>query len=483
MTKLTYKALAVSTLISMIATSLTACRSSTQDQPSSVDNKDGIVVNIPPGGLYEEGDISIEPVDAPEGADTQTYSISGNPYDITAPGEYFRLPVEMEIPYDPSLLPENRTEAEVFPAYYFDGVWYRVDGEVDTESKTIKVATLHNGIWDWAWDKVDNWAGPEKAFFCDNSSAEKLSQARNNAEQARLELLSILEDAEMRVEEIDAPTDHVVELVLGEMKKEGTVFVLKGLAEVFRGKTAVRFIFGGKSAVIHIGGTKIATLLSGGATAINALGIVGTSIVFYKQAEAIGETSAQIYRIATAYKRFKEAKALVWGLENGCHVLSMPPEYEETLKEYYTAIPIDQTIDGPHELDLDFSLYQDLNDIANPLGLTPEELANSGTHVYEVESSEISIEWYGEKYAAEYTGNMFETTVREMAFSDDQVSWLGTDIFTRTGPNTYQGTTIISSSDLTTGPAILVFSLEGFTWTAYNNEGVLIITYTYRLMD
>lgn len=363
MKKFTFKALVVFTLLSITAPSLAACAPEPTKPPPEVEVIDEVIVHIPDGGMYEEGEVSIERVDVPQGADTQTFRISGNPYDISVPGEYFRLPVEIEIPYNPNLLPENRTEAEVFPVYYFEGVWYRAEGEVDSSNNTIRVTTLHNGEWDWAWDIVDNWAGPEKVYFCENNSEDNLRQARENAEQARLDLLNIIEDAEMKVEEIDAPTDYVVDLVGDNLKEEGAVFILEGLAEVFRGKTSVRFIFGGKSAVIHIGGTKIATLLSGGATAIKTLGVVGTAIVFYKQGEAIGETSAQIFRIATAYKRFKEAKALVWGLENGCYVLSMPPEYEETLKDIYAEIPIDQTTGNPIELDLEFSMYSDLENV------------------------------------------------------------------------------------------------------------------------
>lgn len=474
MKKLTYKALTVLTVVSMTATALTACRSSTTVPTSSVDNKDGVVVHIPSGGLYEEGDVSIEPVDAPEGADTQTYTISGNPYDITAPGEYFRLPVEMEIPYDPSLLPENRTEAEVFPVYYFEGIWYRADGEVDTQSKTIKVATLHNGLWDWAWDKIDNWAGPEKAFFCDNSNVENLRQARENAEQARLELLSTIEDAEMKVEEIDAPTDHLVDLVLDEMKREGVVLVLESLAEVFKGKTAIRFIFGGKSAVIHIGGTKIATLLSGGAAAIKVLGVTGAAIVFF-EAKAIGETSAQIYRIASAYKRFKEAKALVWGLENGCQVLSMPPEYEQTLKEYYAAIPIDQTIDRPHELDLDFSLYQDPNDITGLLGLTPEERVNEGRHWYSFLGEDLCGPGFPDIEGAEFIITFSNDLVTIERIDTDEYYWKHT--YQEIESNVYQQIDLDPKGNLT---ILIEFFINGFHLIRIE-EGTNCGKYTWTL--
>ncbi len=328
-----------------------------------VEGPSGLWITIPPDGLYEDIELQVDQVEPPEAADAQTFLLPEETvFEITATGDgVFRLPVEIVIPYSPTQIPDNRSEADVFPVFYSDGTWFRTEGWVDKEANVLHVYTLHNGFWSWAVDPiVENWPeGPKHDFFCEQGQdLEMLAKARALMRDRNEELKWVLEDAKFRVEEAKAPTEDILNFAINLLET--------GYAEAWSIShgSALASQVGGKAAVISIEGTKVGSWIIGGLESGLTLYTYGLgAVVIYKEAYAIGDVSAQIYRIDQAYKRWKEAEALVKVLEDGCTVRNLPPDLAQALDKYVEILAAEETTGVPTSLDFTASAYEDPRDV------------------------------------------------------------------------------------------------------------------------
>jgi len=306
-----------------------------------IEHASGLTVTIPPGGLYQDDVVEVRQVRPAGDAERGSYVVPEEMvYEVELEGEdAFRLAADVAIPYDPALLPEGESEAEIFPVFLFGDTWYRAEGGVvDQEANVVRVTTLHNGLWSWAVDTEANFDEEMNGFFCDASdNATVLAAAWAEYQQRQAEMMAVLAEAEVRIEEINAPTDDVVALVNNFAVGKGIGLWIKqaiGFIEAVGG--------GGRDGYIVAGGQRVGVLLGRVATAYNAIGIAATAAMFYHEGEALGETAGQTLRPYLAYERWKESRTLVWALENACDVDSMAPEDLEMLNDYYGALPLDE---------------------------------------------------------------------------------------------------------------------------------------------
>src|SRR3990172_8092290 len=249
----------------------------------------GLTIYIPPAGLYQDSDISITEVDLPAAVDEQTFVLPDKKaYEIQVSGEgSFAHPVEIAIPYDPSLLPANMVEAGIFPVYLYEGTWYRLEGTVDQENNVVRLLTVHNGFWSWAVDTiVENITGDTRTFFCEEGEdLGTVEEARAEFERRHRELLQTLQRTQLKMEEIEDP--KVAEDVAMFLVGQETQFIVSNeLARVAE--------LGGHDVILTIGGRRIGMWLGNISTAMNVVGVAINGIQLLVRASELGDALFQV---------------------------------------------------------------------------------------------------------------------------------------------------------------------------------------------
>lgn len=356
--------LIVSALI--VAIVLTGCASAAPAEPRIetdpeggvvISDSSGVTLSIPPDGLYQSAELVITGEEVPADADTKTFFFPDDEaFSIELEGDdAFRLPVEIAIPYDEGLLPEGSVEAQIFPVYLYEGEWYRQEGTVDQEANVVKVLTVHNGIWDWAVDLAENITDDTANFFCiEGQDLPTLEEAIEEENLRWIELADTLDRTQMNMEEIEEPD---IALDVGEflLDEEASFIVSNELAKFAE--------FGGRDALIRIGNQRVGMWLGRLGSAVSIVGLAQNGFYIFNQAYKLGDASYQVYDLLRAYGRWREAKAIVFALKNGCMVQNMHPEDAAALEAYYRALPIDQTLARPAQLDLSISAVSETNEL------------------------------------------------------------------------------------------------------------------------
>jgi len=118
----------------------------------------GATLKIPPGALAADTTVSIKRVapDATNGGDFELGTSAGERFQVDLGGRTLNQQALLEIPFDPSLLPQGTDASQVFLAYY-DGTaeqWVYAGGMVDTQKNVIILPITHASWWNpftWNW--------------------------------------------------------------------------------------------------------------------------------------------------------------------------------------------------------------------------------------------------------------------------------------------------------------------------------------------
>jgi len=323
-------------------------------------------VHIPPGGLYEDVVISIIE-NMSVSRDSENYEIPGKVFQVEGPkDEVFKQPIEIGIPYDPSSLPSNRSEDDIFPVMMIEGVWYRAEGYVDKDNNVVHAITLHNGDWSWAYDKAAEWIGEIVSFFREESETpENLSDALALLEQREIELQRVWEESSMRIDST-VSSEEILFFIEDTLKGEVAKIIIHA-------STAPAIGLAGKAGVLYVGNVPVGVIMTTGAAAgmalIKAVGIAGGLVLVVKLARDNVVALDATLKLELAIQRLIEAKAIIWVLQNP-EAVTISPEYQIALNDYYAALQISQTTSMPLELDLAISAYDDPVDTAAKVGWT-----------------------------------------------------------------------------------------------------------------
>jgi len=103
----------------------------------------GFEIIIPPNAISDTGKLQVEPITLT--AEQEPQDRLTDAYDIQLTQADIRSPVEIAIPYNPLLLPENATLETLFLAYW-DGESWRPQPSTADE-KTIRAQVNHFSIW------------------------------------------------------------------------------------------------------------------------------------------------------------------------------------------------------------------------------------------------------------------------------------------------------------------------------------------------
>jgi formylglycine-generating enzyme required for sulfatase activity len=326
-------------------------------RPSIVQLDSGFTVHIPLGGVYQDSTLSVSTTNTRFTA--TNYTVPDQVYEVSIEGDgAFAHPVEIGIPYDPYLLPKNRSEEDLFPVTAIEGTWYRAEGRVDTENNVIYAITLHNGFWSWGWDDVREWTGNVVDFFRSESEIpENLEEAYANLERAESELYQAWAEGELRIDTTFS-LDDVLDFYEDTIHGAAATTVLATVAS----SGWVITDLGGKVGILYVAGTPSGVALTSGAAAgvvaINWVTFAG-GVIFAVKLTRDNVVAWNAYRrFESAYQRWEEAKAIVWALEHP-GAFTVAPEVEEYLNNYYASLPIDQTLSRPFSLDFSVSGVQE----------------------------------------------------------------------------------------------------------------------------
>ena len=317
--------------------------------------EDGIEVEVPPGSLYNsQSIIMVQEVKEMQDNTSNSYLAVGSVYDVNLDGDdLFEKPIIIRIPYDEDKIPPNRTEVEIFPAFEYDGNWYREYGEVDTINNTITVYTLHNGAWTAMVDTLDNWAGSITGgeygvwYAKKAENPTNISEAKDLVSRREKELMDAFDDLDWELQLIDEQIS--LEAVKKDFEEIGEHIIVHAGSEAL---IHILSAWGGKSAIIYIGG--VPALIWGAEVGTIGYGIYRASII----SSNIGAVLAEFLRFEYALERYNEALALLWILENP-DARNLDPAMQEYLRDYYNSLPISQTQTFDDKLDFSYSIYDD----------------------------------------------------------------------------------------------------------------------------
>lgn len=243
----------------------------------------------------------------------ESVALPGKVYEVNQEGgELFKSPVRITIPYQEDLLPVNRTEEDIFAVFWYDGEWHRAYGAVDTQRNTITVETLHNGLWTWAVDQVDNAVAAIREYMgLPRREIKTVDEAYALVEEARLEYIAAWQTADYTVDTLEGYLDP--RTVIKELSEVVVVEVVDAAA----------IGLGGKAAVVSIAGETVLAWGGGILTAIYVGKNLGWSVL----------TVEKVTRLHLATKKLQEARAILWVMEHP-NAKTMPPHYAEALHRY-----------------------------------------------------------------------------------------------------------------------------------------------------
>ena len=293
----------------------------------------GIEVEIPEEGVYVDDTLRLEIVEEniPRN-DDNSIAIPGTVYQVELENaEFFRKPALITIPYDPNLLPEGRTEGEVFALFWHEDEWHRLYGEVDETNNTISVYTLHNGLWSWGASLIDN-IKKEASFWISG-----LVKSPENVEEAR-------KLVEMRKEQwyeswdmLLADVDHVDEL------QDPLKLVVDASIHSGAHVIAAHLPFAKASAILALKGASpvAVALVAKGGVIIGTVSAVAGTYYLLEYGESWRDLLYSQRREQIAYARLKEAECILKSFKNP-EALSTSPECAKYLDNYYEMLDEEQ---------------------------------------------------------------------------------------------------------------------------------------------
>lgn len=152
-----------SALVSFIACSgallLLACDGGSEHQASAKISADtggnvslaGARLIVPPSALLADTQVSIRivPADDTHGGTPQGLAPVGDRYEIDLQGQSLVIPARLELPYDPSRLPDGYSEEALFVTYFDPETktWVPAGGDIDPVQKIVATDTTHASWW------------------------------------------------------------------------------------------------------------------------------------------------------------------------------------------------------------------------------------------------------------------------------------------------------------------------------------------------
>ncbi len=283
----------------------------------SLEIAEGPRVDVPSGALSADSVAELEYVREVPGANSGSYRVIGEPFEFRmSQGDTFSAPVYLTIPYDPQALPPGRAEANVFAVVLLEGQWTRVYGEVDEQRDVIVAETLHNGIWSWAIDTVDNLMADMRGFLGEVGSRPlALEQARQVEAERYVEMLLRWQECELVVGDLQEAEGAFAES-LPDMIPEAIIFYLLPHEAAALGLT-------GSAALLYDGTRAVAEWAGQFELAITVGRIAGYDVLGVRC----------LVRWAEAHSRLREAQAVVAALEHPQQV-SFYPDFARSLSEF-----------------------------------------------------------------------------------------------------------------------------------------------------
>ena len=118
---------------------------------------DKTVLKIPADSLQTDTQVSISKISVQDlHAAPEELSIVGGAYDINLGTTSLQKPATLEIPFDPTLLPDGTDPGQVFLSYYNEITkeWVYAGGVVDTNRNVVVLEITHASLWmptTWNW--------------------------------------------------------------------------------------------------------------------------------------------------------------------------------------------------------------------------------------------------------------------------------------------------------------------------------------------
>jgi hypothetical protein len=114
---------------------------------------DGTSLTVPAGALTQDITVGLSRGGDSPPAEPHLARLA-EPVHVDLQGQTLSAPATLEIPYDPSLLPPEMTENEIFASFYSAdfGVWVPVGGTADPVRQVLVVETTHASWWE-----IDTW--------------------------------------------------------------------------------------------------------------------------------------------------------------------------------------------------------------------------------------------------------------------------------------------------------------------------------------
>jgi antitoxin component YwqK of YwqJK toxin-antitoxin module len=117
-----------------------------------------IKVTVPPGEISRACDLILSESPPPSNSPDELKHLASYRIDLGDRHE-FNLPITIEVPYDPALVPQGRSAEEVFMAAYWherSKVWVLLPTVADPVTKTLRTFTRHLTLVSW-WSRGINW--------------------------------------------------------------------------------------------------------------------------------------------------------------------------------------------------------------------------------------------------------------------------------------------------------------------------------------
>jgi hypothetical protein len=281
----------------------------------------GLTVVVPPGAVWGDSTVLTVGTARKPSALSGTISVPGIAFEVQHSEDFlFARALEIAIPYDPGLLPEDRTEGEVFAVFWSRGEWIRVPGQVDQAANKIAVRTLHNGLWSWGFETSPNIDDDMAVWVQELAQAapEFLSELRAEEQRRREELDGAWEALLTQVDEIEQ-VQEPLERPLVMLFNAGPDVLASDPVQEMIGRWGPFTRSGGAYFAFKIGSKVVATLST-----------LSSTWQLYKWEAAWVEGLYLRQQLEVAHLRWRESACLLFLAENPGAVTG-PPDCGESV--------------------------------------------------------------------------------------------------------------------------------------------------------
>jgi hypothetical protein len=313
---------------------------------------DGFSIEVPAGALspgYPEAELRVRKTANITRFNPGSYSYAGDLYEVNfAEGATLQKLITMKIPYDENKIPPDRREGELFPAYYDNGMWVRVHGDLDEQNNLIAVSFHHDGVWAVLADTNDSWTDADVKEWLAGLAGDPtaLENAKKEVEVRQVDAENLLKQTEWQIVALSS-------LGGSGISPEGLRYDIKEIvvgAGTKAGKILVD-LWGGKGARINIGGSEVihySNMVTLGSASYHAILV---------NLEA-GDVLDYLLKCRYALKSLEEAEAIVWGLEHPW-ADTIHPMDRVYLRNYYNSLAVERTRIKPENWNVKWTAYSE----------------------------------------------------------------------------------------------------------------------------